>query len=52
MLAPDEMPPTEPMPSSTPPDIWALHSWAAAATNATYRDQPAAIVWHFQLANG
>jgi SAM-dependent methyltransferase len=31
-----------------PPNIWALHSWAAAATNAAYRDMPAVIVWHFQ----
>jgi ubiquinone/menaquinone biosynthesis C-methylase UbiE len=32
-----------------PPNIWALHPWAPAATNAAYRDSPAAIVWHFQL---
>jgi ubiquinone/menaquinone biosynthesis C-methylase UbiE len=32
-----------------PPNIWALHPWAAAATNAAYRGNPAAIVWHFQL---
>jgi ubiquinone/menaquinone biosynthesis C-methylase UbiE len=32
------------------PDIWSLHPWAAAATNAAYRGTPAAIVWHFQLA--
>jgi SAM-dependent methyltransferase len=32
----------------TPPNIWALHSWATAATNAAYRDNPAVIVWHFQ----
>ena len=25
-----------------------LHSWASAATNAVYRDNPAVIVWHFQ----
>ncbi len=31
------------------PDIWALHSYAAEATNAAYRDVPAAIVWHLQL---
>jgi hypothetical protein len=32
-----------------PPDMWSLHSWCPAATNAAYRDNPAAIVWHFQL---
>jgi SAM-dependent methyltransferase len=33
-----------------PPDIWSLHPWSAAATNAAYRGTPAVIVWHFQLA--
>jgi ubiquinone/menaquinone biosynthesis C-methylase UbiE len=32
-----------------PPNIWALHPWAPAATNAAYRGTPIAIVWHFQL---
>jgi ubiquinone/menaquinone biosynthesis C-methylase UbiE len=32
-----------------PPNIWALHPWAPAATNAAYRANPAAIIWHFQL---
>ena len=32
-----------------PPNIWALHRWAPAATNAAYGDTPAVIVWHFQL---
>ena len=32
-----------------PPNIWSLHPWATAATNAAYRESPAAIVWHFQL---
>lgn len=32
-----------------PPNIWALHRYAPEATNAAYRDNPAAIVWHFQL---
>jgi hypothetical protein len=32
-----------------PPDISALHCWAPAATNAAYRDNPALIIWHFQL---
>jgi ubiquinone/menaquinone biosynthesis C-methylase UbiE len=33
----------------TPPNIWALHRWCPAATNAAYRDVPIAIIWHFQL---
>jgi ubiquinone/menaquinone biosynthesis C-methylase UbiE len=37
-------------PPGTPPDIWQLHDWSPAATNAAYRGQPAAIVWHFQLS--
>jgi SAM-dependent methyltransferase len=32
-----------------PPNIWALHRWCPAATNAAYRGLPAAIIWHFQL---
>jgi SAM-dependent methyltransferase len=32
-----------------PPNIWSLHRWCSAATNAAYRDTPAVIVWHFQL---
>ena len=32
-----------------PPNIWALHRWAPAATNAAYRDNSAVIIWHFQL---
>jgi SAM-dependent methyltransferase len=44
-------------PASTPgpvhdpgglPDIWALHQFGVAATNAAYRTSPVAIVWHFQ----
>ncbi len=31
-------------------DIWNLHPWAPAATNAAYRGTPHFIVWHFQLA--
>jgi SAM-dependent methyltransferase len=34
-----------------PPNIWALHRFATAATNAAYRGNPAAIVWHFQLSS-
>ncbi len=32
-----------------PPNIWALHRWCPAATNAAYRGTPVAIIWHFQL---
>jgi ubiquinone/menaquinone biosynthesis C-methylase UbiE len=32
-----------------PPNIWALHRWCTAATNAAYRGNPAVIIWHFQL---
>ena len=35
-----------------PPNIWALHAYAVEATNAAWRGQPAAIVWHFQLSRG
>jgi hypothetical protein len=34
----------------TPPNIWSLHALAADATNAAWRGQPAAIIWHFQLS--
>jgi len=33
-----------------PPNIWSLHALATAATNAAWRGQPAAIIWHFQLS--
>ena len=36
-------------PDGEPPNIWSLHSWSPAATNAAYRDTPSVIVWHFQL---
>ena len=49
IVDPDDKPAADPVPPNTPPDIWALHSWAAAATNAAYRNQPVAIIWHFQL---
>ena len=32
-----------------PPNIWSLHTLAPAATNAAWRGNPAAIIWHFQL---
>lgn len=43
---------SEPAPEhepTEPPDIWALHRFATDATNAAYRDNPVAIIWHFQL---
>jgi SAM-dependent methyltransferase len=33
-----------------PPNIWALHEWIPEATVAAYRDTPAVIVLHFELA--
>jgi ubiquinone/menaquinone biosynthesis C-methylase UbiE len=36
-------------PVDHPSDIWTLQKWCPAATNAVYRDQPVAIIWHFQL---
>lgn len=47
-LADEEPPPTH-IPGE-PPNIWALHRWCPAATNAAWREQPAAIIWHFQLS--
>ena len=32
-----------------PPNVWALHPYAPAATNAAYDGAPIVIVWHFQL---
>lgn len=32
-----------------PPNIWALHRWCVAATNAAYCGKPSSIIWHFQL---
>jgi len=34
-----------------PPDIWALHQFCVAATNAAFRGNPVAIIWHFQLSS-
>lgn len=42
-------PPPEHVPGD-PPNIWALHRFAPAATNAAYSGNPAAIIWHFQLS--
>lgn len=32
------------------PDIWALHQFCIAATNAAFHGNPVAIIWHFQLS--
>jgi SAM-dependent methyltransferase len=44
----DEAPAPEHVPGE-PPNIWALHQFALAATNAAYRDAPIVIVWDFEL---
>ncbi len=36
-------------PADGHPDIWSLHPWAPAATNAAYGDKPMYILLHFQL---
>ncbi len=46
----------EPLPEavenpSSPPNIWELHDWAPEAVNAAKRDDPALIVWDFELLN-
>lgn len=48
MLDPDVRP--SDVPVEHPADIWSLHTWCPAATNAFYRDKPVAIIWHFQLS--
>jgi SAM-dependent methyltransferase len=46
----DEEPTPEHVPGE-PPNIWALHRYAPAATNAAWRGKPVTIVWHFQLGH-
>jgi ubiquinone/menaquinone biosynthesis C-methylase UbiE len=46
----DEAPP--PHEPGDPPYIWSLHRYSPAATNAAWKDQPAAIIWHFELTRG
>jgi SAM-dependent methyltransferase len=46
----DGSPPPDHTPGN-PPNIWALHRFCTAATNAAYRGNPAAIIWHFQLSS-
>jgi SAM-dependent methyltransferase len=41
-MSPEHMP-------GSPPNVWALHRYATAATNAAYRGNPIVIVWHFEL---
>jgi ubiquinone/menaquinone biosynthesis C-methylase UbiE len=47
----DGSPPPSHVPGE-PPNIWALHRFCPAATNAAWRGNPAAIIWHFQLSEG
>ena len=49
-LVDDEARPTADHVPGKPPNIWSLHRFCSAATNAAYRDNPVAIIWHFQLA--
>jgi len=44
----DDTPLPEHIPGN-PPNIWALHRYCTTATNAAYKENPVAIVWHFQL---
>lgn len=32
-----------------PPNIWLLHHWFPEATRAAFHNQPAALIWHYQL---
>jgi hypothetical protein len=32
-------------------DRWSPQPWWPAATNASYRDTPAVIIWHFKLGS-
>jgi SAM-dependent methyltransferase len=45
----DAAPPPEHIPGD-PPNVWALHPFCTAATNAAFRGNPVAIIWHFQLS--
>jgi ubiquinone/menaquinone biosynthesis C-methylase UbiE len=49
LIDPDAKPAIEDLTGDDPPSIWVLHTLCPAATNAAYHDNPAAIVWHFQL---
>jgi ubiquinone/menaquinone biosynthesis C-methylase UbiE len=45
----DGVPAPEHIPGK-PPNIWSLHRFCPAATNAAWQGKPAAIIWHFQLS--
>jgi ubiquinone/menaquinone biosynthesis C-methylase UbiE len=45
----DGVPAPEHIPGK-PPNIWSLHRFCPAATNAAWEGKPAAIIWHFQLS--
>jgi ubiquinone/menaquinone biosynthesis C-methylase UbiE len=45
----DGVPAPEHIPGK-PPNIWSLHRFCPAATNAAWRGKPIAIIWHFQLS--
>jgi ubiquinone/menaquinone biosynthesis C-methylase UbiE len=49
LIDPDAEPVIEDLAADDPPTIWVLHTLCPAATNAAYSDNPAAIIWHFQL---
>jgi SAM-dependent methyltransferase len=49
LIDPDAKPAIEDLTGDDAPSIWVLHTFCPAATNAAYHDNPAAIVWHFQL---
>jgi ubiquinone/menaquinone biosynthesis C-methylase UbiE len=49
LIDPDAEPAIDDLAADDPPSIWVLHTLCPAATNAAYRDNPAAIIWHFQL---
>lgn len=42
-------PPTPVEHPDLPPNVWALHPWAVEAANAAKRDDPALIIWEFEL---
>jgi SAM-dependent methyltransferase len=43
----DDEPPAAHIPGK-PPNIWALHQFCVAATNAAFKGNPVGIIWHFQ----
>lgn len=51
MVDPDVEPARESLAAGDYPNVWHLHTFCPAATNAAYQDTPAAIIWHFQLGD-